>query len=183
MNRLRTKSYGVWFVCSNARSRRSVLGWIQSLREMYQETSWGDRSIGRRVRLTSLPSVSLLSRQCGILDVSTESFLLLNCLSTGTVLPSAYWDETGSCGLLGLAQDRNQVRALRSALMNLGAGNTLFIIIYFKLRVGFHPVAVALQNDTQIKHNTQIKHIANRIQITYTSNTQNNKNTKHTHQI
>jgi hypothetical protein len=41
------------------------------------------------------------------------------------------------------------------------------IITYFKLRVGFHPVAVALQNDTQIKH------ITNRIQITYTSNTQN----------
>jgi hypothetical protein len=33
--------------------------------------------------------------------------------------------------------------------------------------VGFHPVAVALQNDTQIKH------ITYRIQITYTSNTQN----------
>jgi hypothetical protein len=41
-----------------------------------------------------------------------------------------------------------------------------FIIIYFKLRVGFHPVAVALQNDTQIKHNTQIKYITNRIQLT-----------------
>jgi hypothetical protein len=33
--------------------------------------------------------------------------------------------------------------------------------------VGFHPVAVALQNDTQIKH------ITYRIQIAYTSNTQN----------
>jgi hypothetical protein len=41
------------------------------------------------------------------------------------------------------------------------------IIIYFKLRVGFHPVAAALQNDTQIKH------ITYRIQVTYTSNTQN----------
>jgi hypothetical protein len=49
----------------------------------------------------------------------------------------------------------------------------IIIIINFKLRVGFHPVAVALQNDTQIKYNTQIKHITNRIQITYTSNTQN----------
>jgi hypothetical protein len=49
----------------------------------------------------------------------------------------------------------------------------IIIIIYFKLRVGFHPVAVALENDTQIKHNTQIKHITNRIQIAYTSNTQN----------
>jgi hypothetical protein len=29
----------------------------------------------------------------------------------------------------------------------------IIIIINFKLRVGFHPVAVALQNDTQIKHN------------------------------
>jgi hypothetical protein len=43
----------------------------------------------------------------------------------------------------------------------------IIVIIYFKLRVGFHPVAVALQNDTQIKH------ITNRIQITYTSKTQN----------
>jgi uncharacterized protein YhbP (UPF0306 family) len=34
-------------------------------------------------------------------------------------------------------------------------------------------VAVALQIDTQIKHNTQIKGITNRIQITCTSNTQN----------
>jgi hypothetical protein len=49
----------------------------------------------------------------------------------------------------------------------------LFIIIinYFELRVGFHPVAVALQNDTQIIH------ITYRIQITYqihkTTKTQN----------
>jgi hypothetical protein len=42
-----------------------------------------------------------------------------------------------------------------------------YFIIYFKLQVDFHPVAVALQNDTQIKH------ITYRIQITYTSNTQN----------
>jgi hypothetical protein len=28
----------------------------------------------------------------------------------------------------------------------------IIIIINFKLQVGFHPVAVALQNDTQIKH-------------------------------
>jgi hypothetical protein len=49
----------------------------------------------------------------------------------------------------------------------------IIIIIYIKLRVGFHPVAVALQNDKQIKYNTQIKHITYRIQITYTSNTQN----------
>jgi hypothetical protein len=43
----------------------------------------------------------------------------------------------------------------------------IIIIINFKLRVGFHPVAVALPI------NTQIKHITYRIQITYTPNTQN----------
>jgi hypothetical protein len=43
--------------------------------------------------------------------------------------------------------------------------------------VGFHPVAVALQNDTQIKHNTKIKYITYRIQITYTSNINTTQNT------
>jgi hypothetical protein len=47
----------------------------------------------------------------------------------------------------------------------------IIIIIYFKLRVGFHPVAVALQNDTQI---TYYKQNTDNIHIKYT---------KHTHQI
>jgi hypothetical protein len=65
--------------------------------------------------------------------------------------------------------------------------------------VGFYPVAVALQNDTQIKHNTNktyhkqntdnihIKYTKHTHQIhkTYTSNTQNIhiEYTKHTHRI
>jgi hypothetical protein len=53
----------------------------------------------------------------------------------------------------------------------------IIIIINFKLRVGFHPVAVALQNDTQTKHNTNKTY--------YIQNTDNIhiKYTKHTYQI
>jgi hypothetical protein len=45
-------------------------GSTQPLTYEYQEPSWGVKS-GRRVRLTTLPpSVSLLSRYCGTLNVS-----------------------------------------------------------------------------------------------------------------
>jgi hypothetical protein len=58
-----------FFNCPNPSSRTMALGSTQPLAEMRTRNLLGGEKGGRRVRLTSPPPVSVLSRSCGSLDV------------------------------------------------------------------------------------------------------------------
>jgi hypothetical protein len=58
------------FNLPNISSHNMALGSTQPLTDMSIRKILGGQKCGRRVKLTSLPSVSSLSRKCGSLDVS-----------------------------------------------------------------------------------------------------------------